>query len=325
MVLSTDGEALLAEDPPALRERRLCRRLRCVLKVPSPVKKLGCLFILLVVVAGAAFKAGQVAVRKTSDATKVVATVDGATLTAERLNKYLPVYRRKATLDLVEQRLIAAAAWKRGIKVDGNFKYPKGAVEEVDFVAFGPYLWSSEALRRLILADWPESKMQATLRDLKDELTEYQLEFFVVRSEEDISNLKVDLSDGLDYESLNASYGNPDLGDSLVVSMSERRQGITNLFVGDLGDLETNFGLDVADELGSAKVGAIVGPIRFQSLTFVCRLKARLDDTKHLQARLERQILQAQRDKLLALLFSKAQITIPMEFGGDLEQLELLP
>lgn len=246
---------------------------------------------------------------------------------AERLNKYLPVYRRKATLDLVEHQLIAAEAWKRGIKNDGSFNYrfPKGTQEEVDYVAFGPYLWFNELLRRLILSDWTDSKKRSALDYLKDELTEYQLNFFVVRADEEVPALKVELADGLDFESLNARYGNPDLGDSLVISMSERRKGITNLFVGGLGEMVSSFGPEGADRLRFAEVGATIGPIRFQSLTFVCRLKAKLEDTKHLESRLEQQILTAQREKFLALLFNKAQITIPLELGGSLEQLETIP
>lgn len=295
-----------------------------MLKRGSRLRKFGCLLGILLVVSGISFRAGRYS-KDSTETGKGVAIVDSYTISQKELDRYLPIYRRRATLDLIEMRLIAAEAWHRKIQGSTKHQYPKGTAEQVDFVAAGPYLWGKDIFQQLILLDWSESKRDECLKLLKDELVEYEVAFFIVRSDDDLPALKVEIKDGMDFNSLNARYGSPDLGDEMLITMSERRESLARRFRCNLGDMEAAFGAEMAVLISNAAPGDILGPIRHESLSYTCSLKARNDKPADLQRLLRSRIVDSQQAKTLAKLFNKAQVTVAPELGGDLEELEKIP
>lgn len=228
--------------------------------------------------------------------TRVVAMVNGQALAQGDLDLLLQLRREEAIEELVRHTLVEQEAQRKGmdVQVQPDLQEP----DPLRRRALSLRSRGDALLRKLILEEAGKNEKEKVYRLFRDELSQHQVAYMVVNSQEDLKSVEEGLRKGLPFGQLAQSF-----------TVDER----TRADRGALGwvtvpELKSKLGPYVGEALLDLEVGEVSPPIPSPVGTILVHLQARRDRLEDVESDIEDLIVEARIPEFLHRLSQKARL-----------------
>lgn len=263
--------------------------------------------LLFLVGLGLAFYLGTRYQPKSED--RWVASVGPLKIHEADLSRYLPVYRRQGLRALIQQKCIDLEFSRKQLKITPEeVVFPKGPWQKEEVYAVGLYAWHEAMLKKLVMAEWPESRQRKLFADSPEAWIEYQVALFPLSPEANLEQLESDRQNGVAFANLPALYGQPEQPEGGWQSRRCNRE-----------QLRQWLGVELARQLSGAAVNGWFASGEKPARLF--NLSARLDKFEQIRPSMQASLWRDQRAATLEALLKKSKIQVSGELGGSLDSL----